>query len=186
MMSEILRMKPFIDESLNNEPSSVEPPHEESISAPNHSISGKRRARKLALQALYQWQMAATPLREIELQFHHVNNMSKVDLSYFQRLLHGVPGHLSQIETQFTPFLDRSIEVLNPIELTALRLSTFELIYCLEIPYRVILDEAVALTKAFGSQDGYRYVNGVLNNLCKNLRALEISMESHNTIEPSP
>lgn len=166
-MSEALCMKPFVDENLS----------QDNLSSASLGIAGKRRARKLALQALYQWQMAATALSEIEVQFHVANNMSKVDQAYFKRLLHGIPTHLSQVEDQFKPFLDRSIEALNPIELTALRLSTFELLYCLEIPYRVVLDEAVALTKAFGSQDGYRYVNGVLNNLCKNLRALEISME---------
>ncbi|KTD13386.1 transcription antitermination factor NusB [Legionella jamestowniensis] len=140
-------------------------------------ISGKRRARKLALQALYQWHMSGQELYEIEAQFRVNNNMEKVDGGYFSRLLHGVPAQKEKLEESFTPFLDRPIESLNPIELTVLRLGAFELLYCLEIPYRVVLDEAISLTREFGSQDGYRYVNGVLNNLAQQARKIEISHE---------
>ena len=140
------------------------------------SISGKRKARKLALQALYQWLMSGTELSEIETQFRIANNMAKVDIDYFCRLLYGVPEHLNQLEQSFAPFLDREPSELNPIELTAIRLGSFELAYCPEIPYKVVLDQAVSLTKEFGSQDGHRYVNGVLNNLARQIRSLEISL----------
>lgn len=139
------------------------------------SIKGKRRARKLVVQALYQWLMSSAELYEIEAQFRVINNMEKVDVEYFCRLLHGVPERLTVLEEAILPFLDRPIEGLNPIELTVLRISAFELFYCPEIPYRVVLDESVSLTKEFGSQDGYRYVNGVLNNLAKKVRAVEIN-----------
>ena len=138
-------------------------------------IKGKRRARKLAVQALYQWLMSGSELYEIEAQFRVANNMDKVDQEYFCRLLHGIPANLSALEQAFTPFLDRPIEGLNPIELTVLRISTFELFHCPEIPYRVVLDESVSLTKEFGSQDGHRYVNGVLNNLARQVRTVEIN-----------
>ncbi len=141
----------------------------------NQSIKGIRRARKMAVQALYQWLMSGMDLIEIEAQFRVANNMEKVDVEYFCRLLHGVPKNLSVLDDALTPFLDRPIEGLNPIELTVLRLSSFELFYCPEIPYRVVLDESVSLTKEFGSQDGYRYVNGVLNNLAKKVRTVEIN-----------
>jgi len=139
------------------------------------SIKGKRRARKLALQALYQWLMSGTDLVEIEAQFRVANDMGKIDVEYFCRLLHGVPATISSLEDALTPFLDRPIDGLNPIELTVLRISAFELFNCPEIPYRVVLDESVSLTKEFGSQDGYRYVNGVLNNLAKIVRTVEIN-----------
>lgn len=142
----------------------------------NHTIKGKRRARKLALQALYQWHMSGTELTEIEAQFRVANDMNKVDDAYFCRLLHAIPAQLNQVEDAFIPFLDRPIQSLNPIELTVLRISAFELLHCPEIPYRVVLDESVSLAKAFGSQDGHRYVNGVLNNLAKQARAIEISL----------
>jgi len=140
------------------------------------SISGKRKARKLALQALYQWLMSGSELHEIEAQFRVINNMDKVDAEYFCRLLHGVPAHIDELEASISPFLDRDIGGLNPIELTVLRIGSFELAHSPEVPYKVVLDEAISLTKEFGSQDGYRYVNGVLNSLAKQVRSVEISL----------
>lgn len=139
-------------------------------------IKGKRRARKLALQALYQWLMSGSELVEIEAQFRVANDMDKVDTVYFCRLLHELPAQLNTLEEALQPFLDRPIQGLNPIELTVLRIGAFELFNCPDIPYRVILDESVNLTKEFGSQDGHRYVNGVLNNLAKQTRAIEIGL----------
>ncbi|MDF1757903.1 MAG: transcription antitermination factor NusB [Legionellaceae bacterium] len=142
----------------------------------NQTIGGKRKARKLALQSLYQWLMSKEDIPEIEAQFHAINNMAKVDTEYYKRILYGVPKRLSELEEAFTPFLDRTIDSLNPVELTILRISTFELFECLEIPYKVILDESVSLAKEFGSQDGHRYVNGVLHNLSEKVRVDEISI----------
>jgi N utilization substance protein B len=141
------------------------------------SIGGKRRSRKLALQALYQWLMSGCCLHEIEAQFRIANNMDKVDDAYFCRLLHGIPAHVNALETSIQPFLDREVSGLNPIELTVLRIGSFELSYCPEIPYKVVLNESISLAKEFGSQDGYRYVNGVLNNLARQVRAVEIRQE---------
>lgn len=143
------------------------------------SISGKRKARKLGLQALYQWLMSGSELHEIEAQFRVMNNMEKVDGDYFNRLLYGVSEHVNELETRFSPFLDREISSLNPIELTVLRIGAFELVHCPEIPYKVVLDESISLTKEFGSQDGYRYVNGVLNQLAREVRAVEISLNKN-------
>ncbi|HAT1883176.1 TPA: transcription antitermination factor NusB [Legionella pneumophila] len=142
------------------------------------SIRGKRRARKFALQALYQWLMSGTDLHEIEAQFRAINNMDKVDGEYFCRLLYGIPTHVEALEASLLPYLDREINALNPIEHTVLRIGSFELFHCPEIPYKVILDESVSLTKEFGSQEGYRYVNGVLNNLAKQVRPVEISLDN--------
>lgn len=142
----------------------------------NQTIKGKRKARKLALQALYQWLMSGTELSEIEAQFRVANDMQTVDADYFCRLLHKIPAQLSPLEAAFIPFLDRPIHSLNPIELTVLRIGAFELLHCPEIPYRVVLDESISLTKSFGSQDGHKYVNGVLNNLAQQARTIEISL----------
>lgn len=139
-------------------------------------ISGKRKARKFALQALYQWLMSGSELSEIETQFRMINNMDKVDCDYFCRLLYGIPENVQQLEEKLLPYVDREINGLNPIELTTLRIGAFELLHCPEIPYKVILDESISLTKEFGSQDGHRYVNGVLNNLAQEVRSIEINM----------
>lgn len=142
-------------------------------------INAKRRARKLALQALYQWLLSGHELSEIEAQFRVANNMEKVDTEYFCRILHGVPQHLSAVEDSITPFLDRPIHGLNPIELSVLRLGAFELYFCPEIPWRVVLDESVSLAREFGSQEGHRYVNGVLNQVARQARVVEINLDSN-------
>ncbi|MFY7697290.1 MAG: transcription antitermination factor NusB [Legionella sp.] len=140
------------------------------------SIKGKRRGRRLVLQALYQWLMSGAVLTDIEAQFRVANDMSRVDDTYFCRLLHGIPTQLNSLEQAFSPFLDRPINSLNPIELTVLRISTYELLNCPEIPYKVVLDEAISMAKEFGSQDGHRYVNGVLNNVAQKARMVEINL----------
>jgi transcription antitermination protein NusB len=138
------------------------------------AIKGKRRARKIALQALYQRLVSGLELSEIEAQFRAIHLDDKVDLDYFCRLLYGIEEAEERLDDAITPFLDRPIKSLNPIELVVLRLGAFELMDVLELPYRVVLDESVNLAKTFGSQDGHRYVNGVLNNLARQVRAVEI------------
>jgi N utilization substance protein B len=140
------------------------------------AIRAKQKARQLLVQALYQWGMADTPIAEIESQFHAVHDMSRVDAPYFKEILYGVATSLTEIETTLRPFLDRNIESLNPVEAAVLRMGTYELLFCLEIPYRIVLDEAVSLAKRYGSQDGHRYVNGVLHHLAKQVRAIEQSL----------
>jgi transcription antitermination protein NusB len=140
------------------------------------SIRRKQRARKLALQALYQWMMAGHEIVEIETQFHVANTMDKVDTEYFSMMIHEIPKHLAQIESTLLTFLDRPLDDLTPIELTVLRMGTYELIFCLDIPYRIVLDEWVSLAKEFGSVEGHRYVNGVLNNLARQIRTAEVKL----------
>lgn len=137
------------------------------------SFSGKRKARKIALQALYQWHMSKAELSEIEAQFRSLHNMAKIDSEYFCRLLYGIPKHLKIIEDSLSPLLDRGIESLNPVELTVLRIGAFELLQCPEVPFKVVLNESISLSKEFGSKDGHRYVNGVLHHLAKTVRAFE-------------
>lgn len=139
-------------------------------------IRKKRLARKLVLQALYQWLMSGADLHEIEAQFRVAKSMEKIDEPYFCRLLHEIPEQLSTLEETFKPYLDRPLEQINPIELTILRICTFELLCCPELPYRIILDESVSLAKEFGSVEGHRYVNGVLHNIAKKVRPLEMSL----------
>ncbi len=141
-------------------------------------INGKRKARKLGLQALYQWLMSGGELSEIETQFRVINNMAKVDVDYFCHLLHGIPEHVEALDNSLVPYIvDREITELNPVELTVLRMGAFELFHCPEIPYKVVLDESVTLAKEFGSQEGHRYVNGVLNNLARQVREIEINAQ---------
>lgn len=132
-----------------------------------------RYGRKFAVQALYQWLMTKQPIDEIALQFQAQQTIEKADFVYFSELIHGVIENLEAVDEAFLPYLDREIKTLDPVELTVLRIGAYELLFCLQVPYRVVLDESVSLAKTFGGQDGHRYVNGVLNHLAKRVRTLE-------------
>jgi N utilization substance protein B len=135
--------------------------------------SAKRReARKLATQALYQWHMAGHSLNEIEAQFRVDNDFSDIDGAYFREILHGVPTHRSEIDAALTPCLDLTLEELDPVELAVLRLSTWELLKRIDVPYRVVINEGIELAKVFGSTDGHKFVNGVLAS--PRVRAVEV------------
>ncbi len=138
-------------------------------------MSRKRsKARSHAVQALYQWQLTRHSLSEIYDQFLSEIDLRKVEISYFKELLFGVPTHLQAIDEQLKPLLDRAIDSVDPVERAILRLGTYELLHHPEIPYRVILNEAIELAKVFGAEQGHRYVNGVLDRLAKQLRQAEI------------
>ena len=139
-----------------------------------HQITGRRRARTMALQALYQWMMTEADLIHIEAEFHNVKQMDKVDTEYFHELLHQIPQFLSEIDAAFEPYLDRKITELNPIELIAIRIATYELGHRLDIPYKVAINEALDLTKKFGTVTGFKYVNGIVDRVAKKLRPGEI------------
>lgn len=130
----------------------------------------RRNARRLAMQALYQWELASSSLLEIEREFREDNNMQKVDADYFTELLHQVPTLKTELDEQIKPLLDRDISELTPVELTILRLSGYELLKRPDVPYRVIINEGVELAKTFGATDGHKYVNGILDKLAGRLR----------------
>ncbi|USE37579.1 transcription antitermination factor NusB [Endozoicomonas sp. SCSIO W0465] len=136
--------------------------------------SARRRARQLALQALYQWQIAKSPLNQIEAQFRTDNDFSKVDDGYFSAIIHGVPSQANQLDEAMTAVLDRSLNQLDPVELSALRIGCFELMNRKDVPYRVVINEAIELVKRFGAQDSHRYINGILDKLAPRLRSEEV------------
>ncbi len=135
----------------------------------------KREARSFALQALYQWHMAGSTLGAIEAEFRAENDMSRADMKLFSGLLHGVPSRSTELDQVFAPYLDRKLEDLDPIELTVLRMGSYELAAMIDVPYRVAINEAVNLAKIFGATESHKYVNGVLDRVARDLRAPEIS-----------
>jgi N utilization substance protein B len=138
-------------------------------------MSRKRsQARHHAVQALYQWQMTAQDVAEIDRQFMEQQDVTNFDIPYFRDLLHGVPSHLNALDQALTPLLDRSLASVDPVERAILRLGAYELMYHLEVPYRVAINEAVELAKVFGATDGHKYVNGVLDRMAKQARQTEI------------
>ena len=134
----------------------------------NDKPTRRQRARRLVLQALFQWQFSAAQLDEIELQFHTFNNMMKVDSAYFHELFHQIAANLDVVDNHFQSYLDRDITDLNAVELQILRIGTYELSECPDVPYRVVINEAVELAKCFSEKDAYKFINGVLDEVVKN------------------
>lgn len=137
----------------------------------------RRKARHYGLQALYQWQLTRTALGEIEAQFRTDYDFRNVDLEFFQQLLHRIPAELTELEASFARHLDRQVQDLDPIELNLLRMGTWELARRIDVPYRVVINEYVSLAKKFGATDGHKYINGILDQVARELRAVEINAE---------
>jgi N utilization substance protein B len=142
--------------------------------------SARRRARELALQGLYQWLVGGQDAAAIE---RHVLDRDgaddgeggKADLVHYRELLHGTIEGAESLRREFAPYLDRAVEALSPIEHGILLIGTYELKQRLEIPYRVVINEAVELAKSFGGTDGFKYVNGVLDRVAGQLRPAEVA-----------
>lgn len=137
----------------------------------------RSKARSLAVQAVYQWQMAGQNVQQIINQFLAEHADRKVDTDYFRELVEGVPGKLSTIDEGLAEHVDRSIESIDPVERAILRVGAYELISHPEIPYRVVINEAIELAKVFGAEQGHKYVNGVLDKAAKRLRSMEMAAE---------
>lgn len=134
------------------------------------SPAPRRLARRLALQAIYQWQLTNTSPDEIEKQFLTHESLDKVDVPYFLELLRNVPKQVETLDAHMRPILDRPISDLNPIELAVLRIGLYEITHRPDVPYRVVIDEGLRLTKTFGTVEGFKYVNAILDKLAKILR----------------
>ena len=136
----------------------------------------RSKARHYAMQALYQWQMTKAQLNVIEAEYRTDNDMSKVDVNYLHELIHEVPANLSTLETDFLPFVNGlSLEQIDPISLAILRLSCYELRFRLDVPYKVVINEALNLAKRFGATDSHKFVNGVLDKVAARLRQAEVN-----------
>ncbi len=136
--------------------------------------SMRRKARHYAVQGVYQWQMSGNELADIENQFIETINPKKVEVPYFLELLRGTLTQLNSLDEQLTPHLDRAVEEVDPVERAILRLSCWELAERHDVPYRVVINEALELAKVFGAEDGHKYVNGVLDKVAKVVRPLEV------------
>jgi transcription antitermination protein NusB len=140
--------------------------------------SSRRRSREFALQGLYQWQLAHTDPRTIAAELAQSEGFKQSDVGYFDELLKGVVQEAPMLEQEITPSLDRKYAELSPIERGILLLAGYELLRRTEIPYRVIINEAVELAKQYGGTDGHKFVNGVLDKLAVRLRTWEEKRQS--------
>ena len=140
--------------------------------------TARRHARHYALQAMYQWQISGAPVQEIEGQFLADQIKKTTDLDYFKELVNNIPAQQVELDKVFMPFIKRPIGELDPIELAVLRLATYEFVNRLDVPYRVSINEALELTKKFGSIEGYKFVNGVLDQVARKVRHVEVAADA--------
>jgi transcription antitermination protein NusB len=140
--------------------------------------SARRRSREFALQALYQWQVAAHSPGDLETQFSEADGFKRSDVTLFSALMRGTIKESQSLIEQLTPHLDRAWTEVSPIERGILLMSSFELLHMFETPYRVIINEAIELAKSFGGTDGHKYVNGILDKLAATVRADEITHQA--------
>ncbi len=142
---------------------------------PNKSRSPRHRAREFALQGVYQWLLSHEDAAVIETHIRQAHGFDKADTAHFIAVIHGSIQQANELREGIAAFLDRPIAELSPVEHAALLIGAFELKNHLEIPYRVVINEAVELTKSFGGTDGHKYVNGVLDKLATQLRSVEVA-----------
>ena len=142
---------------------------------PNKSRTPRHRAREFALQGLYQWLLNAEDAGAIDAHIRDAHGFDKADAEHFDALLHGAIRDAASLREELVPLIDRGIAQLSPVEHAALLIGAYELKHHLEIPYKVVINEAVELTKSFGGIDGHKYVNGVLDKLAATVRATEVN-----------
>ena len=133
----------------------------------------RRHARRVLVQAVYQWQMTDADTNAVEKQFAEDGSLAKADRDFFRELLRGVILGSEALDECFQPYLDRKLKELDKVELALLRLGTFELKERIEVPFRVVIDEYVELAKTFGAEDSHKYINGILDKLSNVLRVDE-------------
>jgi N utilization substance protein B len=164
-------------------------------------VAGRRsQARRFSMLAIYEWQVTGKSAREIERHFFDdpvwmdevATSLGEgaaagapddprslaYDAELFSRLVRGVSGHVQQIDALLQPLLDRPVAQVDPVERAILRLGAFELLHCPEVPYRVVINEAVDLAKGFGAEQGHRYINGVLDQVARAVRPSELGRDT--------
>jgi len=144
---------------------------------PSKNRTPRHRAREFALQGLYQWLLNNEEATKVVNNIRGAHGFDKADGEYFADLLRGTIKQSVELREEFTPLVDRGIGELSPIEHAVLLIGAYELKNHVEIPYRVVINEAVELTKSFGGIDGHKYVNGVLDKLAAQLRADEVAAD---------
>ena len=137
--------------------------------------SARRRAREIALQGLYEWLISGAEASVIDAHMHEQEGFEKCDSVHFDALLHGCIAEAAEIDAVLAHHVDRKTTQLSPIEHGVLMIGVYELRHCIDIPYKVAINEAVELAKAFGGTDGHKYVNGVLDKAAAELRPVEVN-----------
>lgn len=139
------------------------------------SFKGRERARRFAMQALYGWLVASHDIKDVEKFYRADRNPKNYDEAYFIHLINAVAAQTVTLDLEIVPYLDRDIAELDPIALTILRIATFEMLNSFDVPFRVIICEAIDLAKVFGAEDCHKFVNKVLDKMAKVMRSAEVN-----------
>ncbi|MDY6979688.1 MAG: transcription antitermination factor NusB [Pseudomonadota bacterium] len=139
----------------------------------------RSRARRLAMQSLYEWQLSGNTIDKIISQYAVDEQIRNVDEAYFRELSNGVAGHSDELDQSITAYITRPYDEIDPVEKAVLRLGAFELKFRPEIPYRVIINEAVELAKTFGAEASHKFINSVMDKLAAELRGIEMQAHKH-------
>lgn len=132
--------------------------------------SPRRKARELAVQAIYSWQISQNSIHDVEVNFLTDNAKRRFDIEYFQLLLRGVIRNINELDLAISPHVDRPLDDIDQVEKAILRVAVFELSDCQDVPYRVVINEAIELAKSFAADDSHKFVNGVLDKIVKLVR----------------
>ena len=155
---------------------------EQEVNDHRQQVAGRRRARRLALQALYAMALSDRSAAEVSVEFEAQQDFAKADTAYFRRLVMGVERYRTQIDAAFSPCLDRALAALTPIELAILRMATFELLHQVDVPFRAVISEGVNLASKFGADQSFKYINGVLDKCARRLRHVEQGANAESSV----
>ncbi|URI06045.1 transcription antitermination factor NusB [Aquincola tertiaricarbonis] len=142
---------------------------------PSAANVARRHARQVALQGLYEWLVSGTEAGVIDAHMREQDDFSKADAAHFDALLHGCIAEAADLDTVLARHVDRQTSQLSPVEHAVLLIGAYELKHCIDVPYKVAINEAVELAKNFGGTDGHKYVNGVLDKAAADLRSVEVN-----------
>lgn len=154
---------------------SIQPGQGEEIIEKEPPVSPRSQSRRVALQALYQWQLTNASVLDIMKQFSEDGYLEQLDFDLFKELLNHVTEEADALDQMYVDFIDRDIKRLDPVERAILRIGSYELRSKLETPYKVVINESVELAKRFGAEESHKFVNGVLDKVAKQVRNLEVN-----------
>ncbi len=138
------------------------------------NVTRRGLARRVTMQAVYQWLVNETSAERLLKEFHDENSLGRADVAYFKELLHGTLREADTLTDTFSEYLDRDLEQLDPVERAVLMVGSYELMFCPDVPWKVVVNEAVNLAKLFGGEDSHKYINGVLDKVARTVRAVEV------------
>jgi transcription antitermination protein NusB len=167
----------------DNNSSSTESPIEASAKtgpAKAKLAKARGRSRRLAMQAIYQWQMTGDSISGIKQQFVEENNFSKIDADYFSEVVSGVAASISELDPLLEKNMTRSVESVDPVERAILRVAVFEFVNRLDVPYRVVLNEAINIAREYCADNSHTFINAVLDKVAREIRQIEVQADTSN------